>query len=236
VRRYERVRFRGRERYGYEILDDALKHSVARYGPYKVEPVTTEMSIARLRQQVLKGDLINVVVFPVGLKEIDEGLIPIDIPLDKGLHGYRIAFIRATDQDRMCRVRDIAGLRQLRIGTGEQWAEAPIYKYNGIHPLTARNSELLLPMLENGRFDLFPRGIAQLVSEYDSYKNQYPAWRSTGICSCTSRTRRIPFCRPGQRFLRLNGAESPRAHDVICKAGMIDWQSRRAGTQGWIRA
>jgi hypothetical protein len=125
VRRYERVRFRGRERYGYEILDDALKHSVARYGPYKVEPVTTEMSIARLRQQVLKGDLINVVVFPVGLKEIDEGLIPIDIPLDKGLHGYRIAFIRATDQDRMCRVRDIAGLRQLRIGTGEQWAEAP---------------------------------------------------------------------------------------------------------------
>jgi hypothetical protein len=175
VRRHEHVRFWVSYRYGYEILDDALEHSVARHGPYKLEPVLTEMSVARLRREVLKGDLINVVVYPAGLKEMDEGMIPIDIPLDKGLHGYRVAFIRATDQDRVNQVRDIGGLRQLRIGTGEEWAEVPVYKYNDIHPITARNSELLLPMLEHGRFDLFPRGITQLFSEYNSYKNQYPS-------------------------------------------------------------
>lgn len=175
VRRHEHVRFWVSYRYGYDILDAALEHSVARYGTYKVEPVVTEMSVARLRREILEGDLLNVVVYPAGRKEIDEGLIPIDIPLDQGLLGYRIAFIRATEQDRVDQVRDIRDLRQLRIGTGEQWAEVPIYEYNDIPLMTARNSELLLPMLAHGRLDLFPRGITQLFSEYATYKDKYPS-------------------------------------------------------------
>ena len=49
--------------------------------------MTTEMSLARLHQEVLKGDLVNVVVLPPGRREMDEGLIPIDIPLDRGVLG-----------------------------------------------------------------------------------------------------------------------------------------------------
>jgi hypothetical protein len=55
---------------------------------------------------------------------MDEELIPIDIPLDKGLNGYRVAFIRANDQDRVNQVTDIDGLRQLRLGqasSGTMW-------------------------------------------------------------------------------------------------------------------
>jgi hypothetical protein len=36
-------------KYSYEVMDAALERSVARYGPYKVEPVVTEMSIAPIR-------------------------------------------------------------------------------------------------------------------------------------------------------------------------------------------
>ena len=77
-----------------------------------MEPYTTELSPARLRREAVKGDLVNVAV----LQPMDDELIPIDIPLDKGLFGYRVASIRASDQSRVAQVRDIAGLRQLRLG------------------------------------------------------------------------------------------------------------------------
>lgn len=65
VRRYEHGIFMVHYQYAYAPLDDALEHSIARYGPYKSEHVTTEMSLARLHQEVLKGDLVNVVVLPL---------------------------------------------------------------------------------------------------------------------------------------------------------------------------
>ena len=74
-----------------------------------MELYTTERSPARLRRESVKGDPLNVAV----LQPLDDELIPIDIPLDKGLFGYRVASI----QSRVAQVRDIAGLRQLRLGT-----------------------------------------------------------------------------------------------------------------------
>ena len=74
-----------------------------------MELYTTERSPARLRRESVKGDPLSVAV----LQPLDDELIPIDIPLDKGLFGYRVASI----QSRVAQVRDIAGLRQLRLGT-----------------------------------------------------------------------------------------------------------------------
>jgi len=176
VRRYEGGRLLVIQKYSYALLDAALERSVARYGRYKVEPVATEMSPARLRKEVLKGDLINVVVRPPGNKEMDEGLIPVDVPLEKGLFGYRVPFIRAGDQTRLEHVRNIAGLQQLRLGTAEEYLAKAIYQHNGIEVVTAGNYGSLLLMLEHGRLDVFPVGINWFLAEaeYNHYKNKYP--------------------------------------------------------------
>ncbi|HTO62893.1 MAG TPA: hypothetical protein VMM15_16710 [Bradyrhizobium sp.] len=134
----------------------------------------TEMSVARLHREVIKGELVNVIVRAPGSREVDEGLIPIDIPLDKGLNGYRVALIRLGDQSRIERLVDIAGLRQMRIGIGEQWLDVPIYKYNNIPLTAAREYDSLLGMLQLGRFDLFPRPATAVDSEYSVYKDRYP--------------------------------------------------------------
>jgi hypothetical protein len=174
VRRYDVGRFNYSYKYGYAILDDALEHSLARYGPYRVEPVSTEMSENRVRQEILKGDLVNVMVHNADHKEINEELLRIDVALDKGLEGYRLVFIRTTDQGRVNQVRDINGLRQLQVGTGEQWSDVAIFHYNRIYPVTAKNYESLLLMLERGRFDLFPRTATGILAEYDNCKGKYP--------------------------------------------------------------
>lgn len=176
VRRLEVGRLPISFKYGYEMLDAALERSVARYGPYKVEPLVTNISVRRLNQAMATGDLVNVILGdsgPAGVAD-DPDRIAIEIPLDKGLHGYRVAFIRAVDQDRVRRVHDLAGLRQLRIGQGEHWPDTRIFEQNDIHPVTAREYESLLLMLESGRFDLFPRGATEILAEYDAYRNKHP--------------------------------------------------------------
>jgi len=175
VHRYDYGIFMVHYQYAYAPLDEALARSVARYGPYKNEPVTTEMSLARLHQEVLKGDLVNVVVLPPGRREIDEGLTPIDIPLDEGLWGYHVGFIRAADQARIDQVRDIAGMRQLTLGDRQQLINAPIYEYNGIHVRTdADNYDSLVQMLRRGRFNLIARPAATVLDEFESYVSKYP--------------------------------------------------------------
>ena len=175
VHRYDHGIFMVHYQYAYAPLDDALEHSIARYGPYKSEPVTAEMSLARLHQEVLKGDLVNVIVLPPGRREMDEELIPIDIPLDQGMWGYHVGFIRTADQARIDQVRDIAGMRQLRLGDRQQLINAPIYEYNGIPVSTeAGNFESLVQMLQRGRFDLISRPAVTALEEFESYARKYP--------------------------------------------------------------
>ena len=174
VRRYEFGSIGVSLRYGYDVLDAALERSVVRYGSYRVEPVLTELSVARLHKEAVKGEMINVVVSAAVRREMDEELIPIHIALDKGLNGFRVAIIRASDQERLARLGDIAGLRQMRIGIGEQWNDVPIYQHNNVPLVAAKDYELPLSMLERERFDLFPRPATGVLSEYNAYKNQYP--------------------------------------------------------------
>jgi hypothetical protein len=170
VRRPEYGRFLVSEKYTYQLLDAALERSVERYGPYRAEPLLTETSVARLRKEAVKGDLVNVLVGP----PVSDDVFPIDIPLDKGLMGYRVAFIRANEQGRVDQVRDIEDLRQLRVGHGAQWFDTPILEHNNLNVVKAMELEPLFQMLEHGRFDLLPRGITELLPEYDHYVKGSP--------------------------------------------------------------
>jgi hypothetical protein len=170
VRRPEYGRFLVSEKYTYQLLDAALARSVERYGPYRTEPLVTETSVARLRKEAVKGDLVNVLVGP----PVVDDVIPIDIPLDKGLMGYRIAFIRANEQNRVAQVRDIEDLKQLRVGNGAQWFDTPILEHNNLDVVKAAELGPLFQMLEHGRFDLLPRGLTELLPEYDHYVKGTP--------------------------------------------------------------
>jgi ABC-type amino acid transport substrate-binding protein len=133
------------------------------------------MSLARLREEAIKGDLVNILLNQPGKREIDEGMIPIDIPLDHGLWAYRLGFIRAIDQARIDQVRDIAGLRQLRIGRRPEAVEIRIFEHNKLHLVSTREYDSALQMLERGRFDVLLRPAPALLEEYDRYVSKRPS-------------------------------------------------------------
>ena len=167
----DRVRYA----YHYELLDAVLERTIATHGPYRLQPYTEPISVARGHQEGLRGELINKLISDAGHKHLDEGMIPIPYPLDKGLLGHRVSLILKQTQPKIERVRDIAGLRTLKIGQGKNWGDVKILEYNRI-PVEQATTEYegVFDMLIRGRFDLFPRGVTEVVQELSAYGPRYP--------------------------------------------------------------
>lgn len=167
----DRVRYA----FHYQLLDAVLERTVGRYGPYAVQPYTAPISSARGHQEGIRGKILNLMISDAGHQIIDEGMIPIPYPIDKGLLGYRIALILKRNQAKIDRVNTLEQLRSLTVGQGRDWGDVKILAYNRI-PLdtTSTTYESLFPMLVRGRFDLFPRGATEIDAEMKAYGRQYP--------------------------------------------------------------
>src|SRR3990172_10426012 len=107
-----------RNKYPFELLDEVLKRTVAPWGPYVEQPFTEPISVARGHQEALKGELLNVLVTDVGQKKLEEGMIHVPFPIDKGLLGYRVALIDRRERQKIAKVASIEQLRSLRVGQG----------------------------------------------------------------------------------------------------------------------
>jgi len=163
-----------RNRYPFELLDEVLKRTAPEWGPYVEEPFTEPISVARAHQEALKGDVVNILVSDVGQKILDEGMIPVPFPIDKGLLGYRVALIDARNQEKSAAVDNIEQLRSLRVGQGSHWGDVRILEHNRVPVQTANTYESLFPMLLTGRFDLFPRSAIEVALELAEYGPLFP--------------------------------------------------------------
>lgn len=160
--------------YHFELLDAVLDKTVPEFGPYREEAFTAPMSVAREHEEALLGNLINLSISDAGHKELDEGMIPVPFPIDKGLLGYRVSLISIHNQAKVAGVSGLEDLRKLVIGQGVNWGDVAIYEHNAIRVETAMDYNSLFPMLLHGRFDLFPRGVTEAPQELAAYGVQYP--------------------------------------------------------------
>lgn len=167
----DRVRYA----FHYQLLDAVLARTVDRYGPYALQPYTAPISSARGHQEAIRGELLNLLISDAGHKIIDEGMIPIPYPLDKGLLGHRIALILESNQTKIERVNSLEQLRALKVGQGRDWGDVKILEYNRIPTDTTSTAyEPLFGMLVRGRFDLFLRGATEIEAEMAAYGARYP--------------------------------------------------------------
>ena len=161
--------------YQFELLDEALKRSVPKYGPYIVQPYTEPMAAARDQRESASGKRINVLIGEAGvIPTFDEQMIRVPIALDKGLHGTRIAFIMKDMQEKLDSIKTLEDLRNFTVVQGSSWGDVKIYEYNKVPIETAVKFESLLLMLQRGRADLFPRGANEVTEEFAAYARRYP--------------------------------------------------------------
>lgn len=163
-------------RYGYycELLEAALKTTEAEFGPYRIERETSPMSSARLNVEAIRGIRVNVLWSDVGHPDVDEGMIPVPVPADRGVHGFRVLLIRRDRQRDFDSVRTLSDLRHFVVGQGENWGDIKIFKVNDLRVRTAPKYDLLFSMLDARRFDYFSRSVLEAPIEIDTFGRDHP--------------------------------------------------------------
>lgn len=155
-----------------EILKTALEKTIPEFGPYELQPSHSKMNGLRYLTELGKGREVNV-VWSSTSEEKEKKFLPIRIPLRKGLLGYRISLIARDKQALIDQVKTLADLKKLSIGQGVGWDDVKLYEANGIKVTQAKYGNLFR-MSNYGRFDLFPRGINEIFSEFAVQSSENP--------------------------------------------------------------
>jgi len=126
----------------------------------------TNMTQTRLLEEVKSG---NIAIMWAGTtRSLEEELIPVRIPLYKGLLGHRIFIIHSGNQPAFDNVSTIENMKRLNLGQGRTWSDTEILEANGFNVVKANKYSNLFDMVDGGRFDAFPRGVQEPWAEISS--------------------------------------------------------------------
>lgn len=141
--------------------------------PYKLERVELNLNQYSLQQELGKGKTVN--VFWMGTSSaLESSLIPVPIPLFRGLEGLRIAFIHADAQEKFNQVNSLADLKKLKAAQGVGWADNKILEFAGIPTYAGRYSNLFRLINDGDKLDFFPRNLVEIYAERAELVAQYP--------------------------------------------------------------
>jgi len=166
VVRFPIPEFDGDHRYDYagQVLQLALSKSGVEY---RIEPAALAMNQERQVQELEAGRSIDVGPIPSSA-EREARLLPIMIPLNKGVLGWRLGLIRKGEGPSFDRVQSLDDLKRVRIAQGQEWPDTQILRANGIDVITAPRYEGLFKMLIGKRFDYFPRSAMEIWDEQEN--------------------------------------------------------------------
>ena len=156
------------------LLTQILERTKAKYGPYRVEYAPSYMYRDRLLTELKHGIVVNVTAKATRPDWEESDLITLRIPVDKGITEYRIALIRAGDQEKFSNISNVDDLKRLTLGVGHAWSTRQVYQALNFKYEAAADWEGLYKMLVAGRFDYFPRALSEVFVEYDDRKASFP--------------------------------------------------------------
>lgn len=151
------------DRYAYSMIELALRHLEK---PYQLTSHTgEERTQGRIINDVMTGG--TDIMWTATSGEVEQDLLPIRIPLYKGLLGHRIFIIHRGDQAKFDHVKTFQDLQRLTLGQGTVWADTKILEANQLQVVKANKYHSLLYMVDGGRFDAFPRGVQEPWNEIE---------------------------------------------------------------------
>jgi hypothetical protein len=167
VVRFPRPEFEGDRRFDYAL--QLLKLGLSKTGTaYRVELAPVAMNQERQVLELEADRTIDIAPIPSSA-EREERLLPVRIPIQKGLLGWRIGLIRKGDQARFAGVDTLDDLKRMRVAQGAEWPDTQILRANGIEVVTAPRYDGLFQMLLSDRFDYFPRSVNEIWDELDKH-------------------------------------------------------------------
>ncbi len=169
--------FQTDHRYEYrtELMKIALESTAGTDGPFYLEPVKIEMTQGRALKYLEEGKMVDIAYLATS-KERENRLLPVRIPVLKGILGYRVFIVH---RDSLKNFSEIETFEQLKTkftaGFGLHWADMKILTYNKIPVERVADYKTLFNMLSRKRFDYFPRGINEAWKEISKMGSEYPS-------------------------------------------------------------
>ncbi len=111
----------------------------------------------RQKQKLIDGEVD--VVWTATNKYMEQGILPVRVPLYKGLLGFRVLLVHRENKNLFHQVRTMTQLSRFSFGQGFGWSDTEIMRANGLTVVTANKYESLFHMTDGKRFDAYPRGI-----------------------------------------------------------------------------
>lgn len=155
-----------RNRYPLQLLQLALDRAG---GGYQLQPAATPMQQGRVFMELARGRSVRVAWSMTSL-EREAQLLPIRIPIYKGLIGWRLALLKAERREMLRQVRSLEDLSRFSAGQGHDWPDSQILRSNGLPVIAVPNYQSLFSMLALGRFDYFPRSLAEVWAEAEQQR------------------------------------------------------------------
>jgi hypothetical protein len=149
--------------YSFGLLKLAVKHTDH---SYEIEAIAGEATPARAIELVRSGQLD--LLWAGANAEIEDILLPVRIPLYKGLLGHRIFIIHPKNQAKFKGIEKLEDLDSITFGQGTTWPDTDILVHNGLNVFRVNKYPSLFYMVDGGRFDAFPRGVQEPWSEVAS--------------------------------------------------------------------
>lgn len=160
--------------YDWAVLRMAMEKTRAGFGPYALRQGDVQMTPARVTAELLANDSpINILVRATSV-DLERRFLPVRIPVDRGLIGYRVFLARRDDLPKLAAVRTLDDLRAFSIGLGSSWGQSAMFRQAGLNVVEGNSYEGLFGMLQSGRFDLLSRPPDEAIVEYDQRGG--PGW------------------------------------------------------------
>jgi len=127
--------------------------------PYTFANVAESTTTARIIEMMDNDELD--VFWVATTREYEQRMLPVRVPLYRGLLGYRVFMIKRGNQFKFHGIEDINDLNRVSIGQGRAWSDTLVMESNGITVEKVTRYESLFHMLDGDRFDAFPRGVQE---------------------------------------------------------------------------
>jgi len=154
--------------YYVKLLDLALSKTGVQYA---LHPNETPMVSPRVMQKMETNDGIDVTWGPT-TREQEQRLLPIRIPIDKGILGWRLFLIKKQDRHLFEDIHSLEQLKSVSAGLQRYWSDTEILRANGMKVVDTTHYEALFDMLAADRFHYFPRGVGEIWDEQKSHADQ----------------------------------------------------------------
>jgi hypothetical protein len=155
------------DEYFLQVLTLALERSGR---PYELVPVKTPMQVEERSSLNLQKNLYDLHWLNTNSQR-ESQLIPVRVPLIKGLAGWRLLFIHRDSAAAFQSVSTLEDLRRFTAGQGHDWPDTAILQHNRLPMEISSDWEGLFKMLHLKRIDYFPRSVFEIWREQSLFRD-----------------------------------------------------------------